>query len=165
MGGHSLLATRLIAQIEKTLGKRVSLASLFQSPTIEGIAKELHEETRHLSLMPSQIEELRQKKRAKEDSALVLFRKGGSRPPLFLHGGSFELSRYLGEGQPCYGILPHGQDGRKAPATVEDMATDYLKQMQGAAGPYLIRLLVWGLVAYEMAQQLDSRGRKSHCWF
>ena len=29
---------------------------LFQSPTIEGLAKELQEGTRHLSLMPFQIE-------------------------------------------------------------------------------------------------------------
>jgi len=67
LGGHSLLATRLIARIEKTLGN-VSLSSLFQSPTIESLAREL-----------------RQKKKAQGDSALVLFRNGGSRPPLFLH--------------------------------------------------------------------------------
>ena len=53
LGGHSLLATRLIAQIEKTLGKRVSLASLFQSPTIEGIAKELQEEGGKASVIDS----------------------------------------------------------------------------------------------------------------
>ena len=145
LGGHSLLATRLIARIEKTLGT-VSLSNLFQSPTIESLAREL-----------------RQKKKAKEDSALVLFRNGGSRPPLFLHGGSFELSRYLGEDQPCYGIRPHGQDGRKAPATVEEMAADYLKQIRGVQpqGPYLIGGFSFGgLVAYEMAQQLRQSGQE-----
>ncbi len=128
LGGHSLLATRLIARIEKTLGT-VSLSNLFQSPTIESLAREL-----------------RQKKKAKEDSALVLFRNGGSRPPLFLHGGSFELSRYLGEDQPCYGIRPHGQDGRRAPATVEEMAADYLKTNPWCATAGALsdrRLLVW----------------------
>ena len=63
LGGHSLLAMRLIARIEKTLGKRVSLASLFQVPTIEGIAKELQEEQRakHPSLIPSPIEGSKQR--------------------------------------------------------------------------------------------------------
>ena len=148
LGGHSLLATRLIARIEKTVGS-VSLSSLFQSPTIESLAQEL-----------------RQKKKAKEDSALVLF-ETESRPPLFLHGASFELSRYLGDDQPCYGIRPHGQDGRKAPDTVEDMAADYLKQIRGVQpqGPYLIGGFSFGgLVAYEMAQQLRQSGRKSGCW-
>ena len=58
IGGHSLLATRVIARIEKRLGKMISLASLFQSPTIEGLAQELQEEegVTHLSLMPFRIE-------------------------------------------------------------------------------------------------------------
>ena len=145
LGGHSLLAARLIARVEKNLGN-VSLSQLFQSPTIESLAREL-----------------RQKKKAKEDSALVLWRNGGSRPPLFLHGGSFELSRHLGDDQPCYGIRPHGQDGRKAPATVEAMAADYLKQIRGVQpqGPYLIGGFSFGgLVAYEMAQQLRQSGQE-----
>ena len=150
LGGHSLLATRLIARIEKSLGT-VSLSNLFQSPTIESLAREL-----------------RQKKKAKEDSALVLFRNRGSRPPLFLHGASFELSRYLGDDQPCYGIRPHGQDGRMAPATVEEMAADYLRQIRGVQpqGPYLIGGFSFGgLVAYEMAQQLRQLGQEVDCWF
>ncbi len=122
------------------------MSQLFQSPTIESLAREL-----------------RQKKKAKEDSALVLWRNAGSRPPLFLHGGSFELSRHLGDDQPCYGIRPHGQDGRKAPATVEAMAADYLKQIRGVQpqGPYLIGGFSFGgLVAYEMAQQLRQSGQE-----
>ena len=150
LGGHSLLATRLIARIEKTLGS-VSLSTLFQSPTIESLAREL-----------------RQKKKAHQDSALVLFRNGGTQPPLFLHGGSLELSRYLADDQPCYGIRPHGQDGRRAPTTVEEMAADYLRQIRSVQpqGPYLIGGFSFGgLVAYEMAQQLRQSGRKSGCWF
>ena len=54
LGGHSLLATRLIARIETMLGAKVSLASLFQSPTIEGLAQNLreNEQSKHASLMP-----------------------------------------------------------------------------------------------------------------
>src|ERR1051325_7103584 len=43
LGGHSLLAVRLIAQIEKAFGKRLSVASVFQAPTIEQLAVILRE--------------------------------------------------------------------------------------------------------------------------
>ena len=87
LGGHSLLAIRLAARVDRDLGKHLSLASVFQSPTIEGLAREL-----------------RDQKGGRQDSSLVPFRSRGTKPPIFIHGGSFELSRYLGEDQPCYGV-------------------------------------------------------------
>ncbi len=38
-GGHSLLAVRLLAAVEDEVGMRVPLASLFATPTVEGLAR------------------------------------------------------------------------------------------------------------------------------
>ena len=38
LGGHSLLAAQMFAQVEERLGVRLPLATLFQEPTIEGLA-------------------------------------------------------------------------------------------------------------------------------
>ena len=43
LGGHSLLAAKIISQIEKTFGTRLSLAQIFRAPTVEQLAALLRE--------------------------------------------------------------------------------------------------------------------------
>jgi len=104
-------------------------------------------------------------------SCLVAIQPGGSRPPLFcVHPGggnvlSFvPLAAALGRDQPFYALQSRGLEDDAEPFTrVEDMAAHYLAEVRAVApaGPY--HLAGWsfgGLVAFEMARQLEQRGEK-----
>ncbi|WP_242057692.1 MULTISPECIES: amino acid adenylation domain-containing protein [Nostoc] len=154
MGGHSLLAVRLFAEIEKTLGNNLPLATLLQAPTIEELANIL-----------------RQPGWVKPWSSLVPIQPKGSKPPFFLvHavGGNIlsycDLARHLGLNQPVYGLQAQGLDGKTPPHTsIEDMAAQYIKEIRTVQpnGPYFLGGASFGgTVVFEMAQQLYAQGEK-----
>ncbi|WP_171908861.1 condensation domain-containing protein, partial [Streptomyces nanshensis] len=102
---------------------------------------------------------------------LLPLRDTGSRPPLFcVHPAAgiawsyAGLTTSLGTDQPVYGLQARGLDGTEVlPATVGEMAADYLAQVRSVqpSGPY--HLLGWsfgGLVAHEMAVQLQCGGEQ-----
>jgi amino acid adenylation domain-containing protein/FkbH-like protein len=157
LGGHSLLAVKLIARIEKAFGKKLRLATIFQSPTISQLAAILRNETSENS--------------ASQRSSLVEIHSGGTRPPLFLvHGagggmfwGYVNLSRYLGPDQPVFGFKSPGLDGGHESEKIETMAAEYIRDMRRVQprGPYhLGGYCFGGNVAYEMARQLEAAGEQ-----
>jgi thioesterase domain-containing protein/acyl carrier protein len=167
LGGHSLLATRLIARLRETFGVDLPLKSIFTEPTVATFAKSLEyqEGLRSYVYCPSTL----------PLSSIVPIQTAGSRIPLFLvagaHGDEDRFMRYLsnliphlGVDQPVYGLKPRGLDGKeKSQSSVEEMATDYLKEVRDLwpNGPYiLVGECVGGIVAYEMAQRLLAEGRK-----
>ncbi|CAM3286845.1 Amino acid adenylation domain-containing protein [Corallococcus soli] len=150
LGGHSLLALKLMARIRERLHRDLPLAALFQAPTVEALALLLRR-------APTTF------------SPLVPIQPGGSQPPFFcVHpvGGNVlayaELAKQLGPDQPFHGLQSQGLEGERPPLdTVEAMAALYVDALRAVQpqGPY--RLGGWsmgGVVAYEMARQLQARG-------
>ncbi len=154
IGGSSLIAVSLFAQINKTFGQNLPLATLFEAPTIEQLASILRNE----DWIPPW-------------TSLVEIQSGGSRPPFFfIHaaGGNVliyrDLARRLGPDQPVYGFQAQGLNGNQPFLTkIEDMAALYVKELQDVhpEGPYLLGgYCMGGTVAFEMAQQLHKQGQE-----
>src|SRR5579863_33185 len=154
LGGDSVLAVHLFAEIEKAFNVKLPLATLFEAPTIQELARILSSEVSTSDWSP-----------------LVAIQPAGSRPPFFcIHGAGGnvliyrELSQHLGPDQPFYGLQSQGLDGASPPLTrIEDMAALYLKAIrsQQPHGPYFIGgYCGGGLIAYEVAQRLGSSGEK-----
>jgi thioesterase domain-containing protein len=154
LGGHSLLAVRLFSQIEKSLGHKLPLASLFRAPTIAALAALIHEPGRNHGWSP-----------------LMAIQPRGNRLPFFaVHCGFGQvlfyrpLAQLLGPDQPFYGFQSEGLDGRPFKHTsIEAIAKYYIEAMRGVQphGPYFLGgYCTGGVIAFEMAQQLRAAGEE-----
>lgn len=147
LGGQSLTGVRLLAKLKKTYGVDLKLATLFEAPTVERLARLVRGENAPTSF-----------------SSVVSIRPHGSMPPLFMvHGlggrvlGFHELIRYLEPDQPIYGIEYSVSESTPAMLRMEDLAAHYLGEIRKVQpeGPYyLLGYSFGGLLAFEMAQQL-----------
>jgi phthiocerol/phenolphthiocerol synthesis type-I polyketide synthase E len=152
LGGDSSLAVQMFAEIEKIFKVKLPLATLYDAPTIEELARVVQGEALSSRWSP-----------------LVAIQQNGSRPPLFFvhpHGGNVlvyrALSQHLGSDQPFYGLQSQGLDGdQPLLKTIEDMAALYLKEMRRVQphGPYFLGgYCMGGTIAFEMAQRLRATG-------
>jgi len=151
LGGHSLLAAKLLDRIEKEFDQPLTLAFVFQAPTIELMADWLRSPDHSL--------------RAR---AILPIQPKGSRPPLFwVRGGPrFRLlAQKLGPDQPFFGVDIPFADARKLPAPyrLEDVAAFLVRAIREVQphGPYSVAgLCVNAVIAYEMALQLTAVGEE-----
>ncbi|WP_456269753.1 amino acid adenylation domain-containing protein [Kushneria sp. AK178] len=154
LGGNSLNALQLMRRLNEALGSNLTIATLFEAPTIEALAT--------LDVQGAASGGL--------DVVLPL-REGGETSPVFcIHpaGGLAwcyaGLARTLPSRYPLYGLQARGllPDGR-LPATMEEMARDYIAQMRRIQphGPYhLLGWSVGGMIAHTMASLLENEGEE-----
>lgn len=155
LGGQSLLAVSLFGRIERELGRRLPLVTLFRAPTIEQLAEAI----------------IHGREISADWDSLVPIQPKGSKPPLFLvhgAGGNVLLYRcladHLAPEYPLYGLQSRGLDGKRTHlTTIEEMAIEYLKELRAVqpTGPYFLGgYCLGGTVAYEMAQILRRTGEE-----
>ena len=154
MGGSSWMAVRLFTELQEVTGYNLSLATLFQAPTIAGLA-----------------ELIRQGDDKQIWTSLVPIRLTGNKPPFFcIHGVTGDilwlkdLAASMDEEQPFYGIQARGLDGEAEPFNrLEEMAAYYAEEIRRVqpSGPYYLGgYCMGGDIAYEVARQLQAEGEE-----
>lgn len=178
LGGHSLIAVRIFAKVKKEMGVDLPLSSLLQAPTIAEYASLIRTEkgltldvrgngeegegtTSESSVAPSAVE-------TEFDPLVPIQRASGRRPFFCVHGAGGnvlnfrDLATRLGPDQPFFGLQARGVNGRHRPhRTIQAMASEYLEAVrrEQPKGPYVIGgYSGGGVIAYEMAQQLQRDG-------
>jgi thioesterase domain-containing protein len=154
LGGHSLLGVKLFARLEQALGHRLALPLLFHAPTVAQLAQTL------------------QDNRGLQGGPIVPIRPTGGKCPLFfVHSKNgtvwygHQIGSRLDSEQPVFGIAqPLRPDGQVRLFTrMEEMAECYVEALCDFAptGPVsLAGFSFSGMVVYEMARQLQARGKQ-----
>lgn len=152
LGGTSLLAVELFVAIEQELGPKLPLTTVVEAPTVEALAQRIESPGNEAS-----------------GGSLVLIQKGQAYPPLFLvHDGDGEtllyrnLAKRLRPSRSVYGIQPLSRKGFPMLHTrIPEMAAYYVAQIRTVqpSGPYFLGgMCAGGVIAYEMARQLEQAG-------
>ncbi|HEX2206486.1 MAG TPA: amino acid adenylation domain-containing protein, partial [Longimicrobium sp.] len=152
LGGNSLLALRLFTRVNREMGYDLPVATLFTGATVRHMAAAVL--AQRTASSP-----------AAGGGSVVPLQAQGALPPLFLvHAGDRDvlgyvtLVRHLGPDQPAYGVRDVGEDLARPLARI---AAEHVAAVRAVRphGPYA--LMGWsfgGMVAFEMAAQLQRAG-------
>ncbi|WP_200976154.1 amino acid adenylation domain-containing protein [Echinicola sp. 20G] len=158
LGGNSILAVELMAKIDQMTEHYYPLTTIFRNPTLEKFCELLNSHEKS-------------KQESQFWKSLTPIKPSGSLPPLYLiHGinanitNYFNLVDHVSPEQPLFGLQAKGLDGSEKPIFgIENIAAHYIKEIleHNPKGPYLLGGYSFGgYVAYEMARQLLSLGKK-----
>jgi amino acid adenylation domain-containing protein len=155
IGGHSLLAVSLVTKLKSTLQVTVPLSRIIEQPTIERFAAALG----HAASPVRNLED-----------GLIELKKGAEATLFMVHDGEGETLLYrslalrLPEEFSVVGIPPHALPGiPMAHCGVPEMAEAYLVGVRARqpVGPYYLGgLCAGGVIAFEMAVQLERAGER-----
>lgn len=181
LGGHSLLAVQVINKLKKRTGKALPLTALLEAPTVEELAALIEPpgteaagegEASVVVKAASGATAVGVKREGVVNKTLIPIRKGEGKPPLFLvHDGNGEtllyrtLAHKLDPKHAVYGLQPAMRaDATFVDTSIANMAAAHIEQLRSVQpeGPYLIAgLCAGGVIAQEMALQLEQAGQKT----
>jgi len=148
IGGTSLMILKMVPRINTAFETVLPVPTIFKAPTIELMANVLRQ------------------KSAIEKQVILPLHPAGNRPPLFMVH-SYHLYRALpaalGADQPFYGVMELELADRHAPYTLRDQVATYIQHIRAVqpAGPYYVAgFCFFGLLAFEVAAQLEALGEK-----
>jgi natural product biosynthesis luciferase-like monooxygenase protein/amino acid adenylation domain-containing protein len=158
LAGHELLAVEMLGEVGTRVGVTISMATFVAGPTIQQLAKDVGD---------AQTGDL-------PDPSLLPMHTDGDRAPLFffhghVYGGVYfcrALAEEFGEHRPFVAVHPHGMDGSRPPASIEEMAASHVAAIRRAQphGPYFLGgYCNGGYVAFETARLLEAAGESVPC--
>lgn len=166
VGGDSLLLTKLLARMREEFHgntglKELTLRSLFEQPTLAGMAATL----RHMTAGDKEEDDFR------AATPLIPMKKEGDKEPFFIisdgRGRLFvykHLRRHFACNRPLYGLQVHDINAYvSSGASIETLAANYIEAIRTVQphGPYhLGGFCMGGIIAYEMARQLEAAGQE-----
>jgi amino acid adenylation domain-containing protein len=149
LGGHSMLLARLLFQLERTFNRSLSMATVFQKPTIGQLADLLRDEK--VSPQPCRVFPIQPE---------------GTRPPFICLGAGpyfLPLARHLGSDQPLFGVdlTQLETDRLPVPVRLRDIGSHVaraIREFQPNGPYYLGGWCLYGVLMYEVAQQIIADG-------
>ncbi|HZD30415.1 MAG TPA: amino acid adenylation domain-containing protein, partial [Candidatus Angelobacter sp.] len=156
LGGHSLMAVRLLAEVEKVVGRKIPLASLFRGSTVAGLATLI-----------------RENKESDPEPLVVSLQVGSGTASLFAVAapgvktlGYAQLCRHVGTEQSVYKLQAEGPVASQRPYTLQELQSlgrQYATAIRAVQpeGPYFIIAMCEGAhIAEQMTLQLESAGQE-----
>ncbi|MEO7358779.1 MAG: thioesterase domain-containing protein, partial [Gemmatimonadaceae bacterium] len=154
-GGHSILAVQTMSRVSRHFERSLPVAMLFQFPTVAGFALQLARESGHHSrheVVPIE---------GSGEGSPLFWIPGGAALPSFTR--LKELASRLGPDRQLHGVGTRLAERMSDVESVPARAIAYTAAIRSAQphGPYSIAgFCLGGVVAFEVAQQLEAQGEE-----